>query len=73
MAEKIKRQISKAYTKIQQNINTYKIKTNKRKLEETSVNPKAQYTSSTHRRHGSFASSRTPFIKDLNPFSGDIR
>lgn len=30
-------------------------------------------TSSTHSFEGSFASSRTPFIKDLNPFSGDIR
>lgn len=30
-------------------------------------------TSSTHSRDGSFAISSTIFIKDLNPFSGDIK
>jgi len=32
-----------------------------------------KHTSSTQRRAGSLANSRTIFINDLNPFSGDIR
>lgn len=37
------------------------------------ISQPVKLTSSTHRRDGSFASSRTPFIKDLKPFSGEIR
>jgi hypothetical protein len=32
-----------------------------------------KHTSSTQSRDGSLAISRTPFIKDRKPFSGDIK
>ena len=39
----------------------------------TELRLKWEFTSSTQRRDGSFASSKTPFIRDRKPFSGDIK
>lgn len=45
----------------------------KQKTNQNQELKQSEFTSSTQRREGSFASSRTPFIKDLKPFSGEIR
>nr|GMD24564.1 hypothetical protein Iba_chr08cCG1810 [Ipomoea batatas] len=37
------------------------------------ISTSTRWTYPKQRREGSFASSRTPFIKDVNPFSGEMR